>query len=195
MPWVLRALLSPTWALADLLKRGRPEGGKLFLLRWHLTSFVGAVAACIALAFIPAARIPISWSTLLGVLAGSRCNEILQGFLADAFDQLKGVAVKTGFTPVERVAFAMRSYLEVIAEFAIIYLVLPSRFFKEPLKDIVQAIYFSGVTITTVGYGDIIPAHPICQLIALYEVLVGIVLVVVAFGTYVAQAGWGKPSG
>jgi len=81
----------------------------------------------------------------------------------------------------------MRSYLEVAGDFAILYFLLPPQWFSGKLQTIVDAFYLSGVTITTVGYGDITPSHDLGKLLVLYEVWIGLVLIVVTFGTYLGQ--------
>ncbi len=81
----------------------------------------------------------------------------------------------------------MRSYLEVASDFAILYFLLPPQWFAGKLRTIVDAFYLSGVTITTVGYGDITPSHEWSKLLVLYEVWIGLVLIVVTFGTYIGQ--------
>jgi hypothetical protein len=37
-------------------------------------------------------------------------------------------------------------------------------------------VYFSGVTITTVGYGDILPNRTLVRMLVLVEILIGLVL-------------------
>jgi hypothetical protein len=51
-----------------------------------------------------------------------------------------------------------------------------------------QAIYYSGVTITTLGYGEITPCHFISQLMAIFEVNNGFSLIVVSFTVYVSRS-------
>jgi hypothetical protein len=48
---------------------------------------------------------------------------------------------------------------------------------------IIQAVYFSWVTITTTGYGDFTPKHSISRLMCMWELAVGLILVVLAVGT------------
>src|SRR5215470_14054712 len=120
----------------------------------------------------------------LWVVPFSRCNEILFAFLDDALDRLRGQQPRTPLTPVDRLGLAMRSYLEVAGDFAILYFLLPSQWFSGNLRTIVDAFYFSGATITTVGYGDITPCHELSKLLVLYEVGIGLVLIVVTIGTY-----------
>lgn len=50
--------------------------------------------------------------------------------------------------------------------------------------NIIESLYFSGVTITTLGYGDIHPIHPIPQLLTVFEVMCGFSLLVVSFAIY-----------
>jgi voltage-gated potassium channel Kch len=45
----------------------------------------------------------------------------------------------------------------------------------------VDALYFSAVTITTVGYGDLSPEVWFGKLLVILEIFVGLILVVVAF--------------
>jgi hypothetical protein len=58
-------------------------------------------------------------------------------------------------------------------------------------------IYFSFVTLTTVGYGDITPAHPIVRSLAILEALVGQLYPAILIGRLVAlelSARQSKPS-
>jgi voltage-gated potassium channel Kch len=65
-------------------------------------------------------------------------------------------------------------------------------FYRAPVG-FFEAFYFSGVTLATLGYGDIAPIHLISRALALYEVALGIFLVVVAIATYVsAPVGTGS---
>jgi voltage-gated potassium channel len=198
MVWILRVLVSPTRAVADFVKARKPDGGTTFIRRWHWTFFVLAPTSCIALYVIPASALPHVVTTYLAVLylwavPFSRCNEIFYAFLRDALDHLQGVSLRTKFSAVERVKLAVRSYPEIAFDFAIIYFFLPSCWFSRPFQSIVHAVYFSGVTITTVGYGDVTPSHPLSQLLVLYEIFVGLVLIVITLGTYLGQVSQNRP--
>ncbi len=56
----------------------------------------------------------------------------------------------------------------------------------------VRRIYFSFVTLLTLGYGDVVPVHSIARLLAILEALIGqiflVVLVARLVGVYVAQS-------
>ena len=49
-----------------------------------------------------------------------------------------------------------------------------------------QFFYYSVITITTLGYGDINPEGFITQLTAVFEVLIGLYLVIFIFGAFVS---------
>ncbi len=81
------------------------------------------------------------------------------------------------------------AYFEVASQFGILYFcALPSGYFKDDFSSIVQALYFSVVTITTVGYGDITPKTPMAQIMCMYELAVGFIVVAFALGSYFATS-------
>jgi Ion channel len=60
------------------------------------------------------------------------------------------------------------------------------RFFEEgKVQEFFDLMYFSSVTIATLGYGDVSPTHWISRFLSVYEVIAGVLLVVVAIGTYI----------
>ena len=66
-------------------------------------------------------------------------------------------------------------YLLLVPAFGVIYYLNPS-FWKEPLT-IVQSVYFSVVTITTLGYGDIVPQTELARVLTALEAGLGIVTI------------------
>jgi voltage-gated potassium channel Kch len=44
-----------------------------------------------------------------------------------------------------------------------------------------DAVYFSVVTLTTVGFGDLTPTHPLSKLLAIFYILNGIVVLLALF--------------
>jgi len=66
-------------------------------------------------------------------------------------------------------------YLSAIPVFGLFYYVNPS-FWKDPLT-LVQSIYFSVVTITTLGYGDITPQTEMTRILTALESIFGIILI------------------
>ncbi|PKG37045.1 potassium channel family protein [Psychromonas sp. Urea-02u-13] len=97
-------------------------------------------------------------------------------------DKINGEQLKNH----DRLILSFRSYFELIINFSIIYFLLPSIYWKEQKSslDIIEATYFSGVTITTLGYGDISPILWFSQFLSVFEVLCGFTLIVVCLAVY-----------
>ncbi len=78
------------------------------------------------------------------------------------------------------------NYLEIIVGFATLYLLTGSVGYKVgvPLLSRSDALYFSVITITTLGYGDIKPILEIGKWLSLTETIMGFILVVLVVGTF-----------
>ncbi len=81
-----------------------------------------------------------------------------------------------------RVIGAVLLYLDIgvifIALFCFVALVAPNAFnglgaVQDNLALASNLIYFSFVTLTTVGYGDIVPVHPLARALANIEAIIG----------------------
>jgi voltage-gated potassium channel len=127
----------------------------------------------------------IGWGFLV-----SRAIEIFKAFLNDAVEKLDGDKPSSDLKYGQRLRLSYKSYLELIINFSSLYYLVPSSFYKDcyQFSSIFEAIYFSGVTITTLGYGDISPTNPILQLLSVFQVLTGFVLIVVCFAIYSSLA-------
>jgi hypothetical protein len=185
-------VLSPTLFTISLLGKRSRNWGQL-ARRWrHGWLFVfGGLVLLLWFLQLGAPHGPSSiiiWVSLW-LLPFSRINEILCAFSRDGLDQLARRRPKTAFTPVERIKAVAESYVEVALDFGIIYFFLPHGMFPKDFTGIIQAVYFSWVTITTTGYGDITPQRSLSQLLCMYEVAIGIVLIVFAVASYVASSG------
>jgi voltage-gated potassium channel len=194
-------VLSPTRCLAAFLKSKKPKDEVrdfIIKLNWGyliitliVAFFVGIIGQCKTdnelIIFIIA---------LCGYYALSRVNEVFIAFIQDATSHLKKTEHSSSLKYFERIPLAMRSYLELIVLYGIItfvlYSLLPSSMScgGKICCDLTmcQAIYYSGVTITTLGYGEITPSHFISQFMAIYEVINGFSLIVVSFAVYVSRS-------
>ncbi len=131
----------------------------------------------------------------MGYYAFSRVNEIFISFIKDASSHLKYEERSSTLKYHERIPLAMKSYLELIILYGVIAYALQlfqiTMFCCDDFHcqlDLWKAIYYSGVTITTLGYGDITPNHFIAELMAIYEVVNGFSLIIVSFTVYVARS-------
>lgn len=141
---------------------------------------------------------------LIFYYAFSRVNEVFIAFLNDAYSKIDSKKKsQSTLSYSTRIKLALKSYLELILDYGLIYYVI-SRFkvsidthpiggdkFVNSIKTIIDAIYFSGVTITTTGYGDIL-IDSWFKLFSVYEVLNGMLLLVVAFTVYISKASGEK---
>jgi Ion channel len=80
-------------------------------------------------------------------------------------------------------SYAAASYFLTIYAFSIAFAIVQQQSkvfapdkpaFVESLSSLVDALYFSIVTIATVGYGDIAPKTPIARILVSFEVLAGV---------------------
>jgi voltage-gated potassium channel len=106
-------------------------------------------------------------------------------------DKLKPQKISSGLKFYDRIKLAMVSYVELILLYGMLQFVLSVYGFgimDYDKANIGDAIYFSGITIATVGYGDLLPQSSLSKLLSVYEVINGIVLIVVSFTIYVSQS-------
>jgi voltage-gated potassium channel len=130
----------------------------------------------------------ISVGSILAFYAFSRINEIAYAFYLDPLSQSK----ESDLMVNDRIRMAMRSYFGLAFNFAVLYYFLPiSGLFKvgeqDHLGSFADSFYFSGVTLSTLGYGDVLPVHWVSRLLALCEVFIGILIIAVAIATYVGH--------
>ncbi|HNE49839.1 MAG TPA: potassium channel family protein [Chitinophagales bacterium] len=83
------------------------------------------------------------------------------------------------------------NYIQVCFDYAVIYSYCNlnlSNFFKQQLTSNIQSVYFSFVTSTTVGYGDITVNHPIGRLLVVTQVIVFLVFIALYLNFFVSKA-------
>jgi voltage-gated potassium channel len=199
---LIELFLSPTYFYANFRKQIAQEaGGKKargdLIRKYNQRYFVVAIIMATALAithqwnnypmdaYNPIYSLVIG--TLIWIFPLSRANEIFYAFYKDAIDKVGKHNQQSDVTPAERIKLALTSYGELVIDFAIIYYLLPVDWFSKPLNSIFDSIYFSGVTIATIGYGDYSPTHVIPKLLVVYEVFCGFMLLIVSFAIYTGR--------
>jgi hypothetical protein len=120
---------------------------------------------------------------LLWVLPSSRIFEIGYAFYNDSFDQMHGLQPRSGLRRSQRFKLLGRSYFEIAVCYASLYLALPGSSFDHAPATGFESLYFSWITITTTGYGDIAPRSALARGLCMTEVGVGLALLVFAIGT------------
>jgi hypothetical protein len=100
--------------------------------------------------------------------------------------------------PAHALVLTFVGYLQVMLCFAILFLAdaffFGDRFSKDhPIwSGPLDAVYFSTVTIATLGFGDFAPTHWLGKLLVVGEVFVGLILILVAFGRVLASMAEGQ---
>jgi voltage-gated potassium channel len=206
MKRIIIGLFSPTWILADIMKYrfikndtdALHKRAKL-IIRYNKLYLSISIVSIIVIMILQKLHmvgeslfqsLHIIFVFFIGYYFLSRCNEIFIAFLLDAIDKLdKSNISNSSLTYPQRLKLSLRSYLELILNFAIIFSLLPVSFWmsdKNP-NSILESVYYSGVTITTLGYGDITANNLFPQLLSVYEVLCGFILLIVCFTIYTSR--------
>lgn len=208
--WRLRArdtvrrpfwLLSWTWGLANILKPVHDKQARARVIRKLNWTYFLASGACVAILVLSTGddltRIQpagASWWTIgLQYVLLWRFFEILYAFHRDAFDKMVDPEGTSSLTPAERVTLALRSYLELIFDFSLIYTLQPASAWVQtetpkPPEHLTDLVWYSANVITTSGGGGYVPASRLLKLLSLCEVFSGVILLVVCFTVYVSRA-------
>jgi voltage-gated potassium channel len=216
---LLFGIISPTFFIAKWLKSRFSKNKVIRRLNWlyFIFSILCILVAFRVFNFsLPTLNESRIIPIILSICLLSRCSEIFYAFLIDAYDKVSEPEsvleprqkpklrfkpknnvkrwwhIELGNDRIEmhhRIVLALRSYIELICNFSVLYVLLPTTSWKdlcEPLK-ITDGLYFSGVTITTLGYGDITPTHWFSKFLSVYEVFCGVTLLVVCFAVYLSR--------
>jgi len=134
---------------------------------------------------------------LMSLFLTIKIVEITYAFINDFKQQSNNEEPTTKLSSTERIELAIYSYFEVIINFAVINFSFTTIYgsglkpsdcaSSEIFTTFYDFLYYSGVTITTLGYGDLTPINPILKLLSVAEVLVGFVLVLLAIGIYMSK--------
>lgn len=195
---LLKFAVSPTYFYADFRKSKVSQDERTELIKRYNQRYLVAswlLAAMLGLTWQWNEYPSDGWLVPYGVMVGviiwllpfSRNNEIFLAFLEDAHDKVSHKDPSSNLLFSERIRLALNSYLELLSNFAIIYYMIPREWFSKPLDGVWDALYYSGVTITTLGYGDIYPDHWIPKGLVVYEVFCGFILLIVSFAIYAGR--------
>jgi len=197
-PFGLRLVLAPTRALFDseLMKARRWD-----IKHWTVTFLI--LNGLLLILLPPLASMQV-WTSriaaglVLYMIPFSRVFEIFYAFYYDALEKISSDAhAPSSLKRGDRFRLLGVSYLEISVCFAIFFRAMPQSWFNLPptgmhtgwFSEPLDWLYFSWITITTTGYGDVSPVHPIARVIVMAELGLGLLLVVFAVGSYFAYKG------
>ena len=202
---IVKGVLSPTCALAYCCKRSvqkqkknkdaRRKAVGALIRKFHRGYLIVASLLALVCSMLSVGGYGTEYrnpyfaffAALVWIYSISRANEIFYAFLGDAIAKVKIKNDRSDLGCGDRIRLALWSYLELVVNFASVYYVMPADWFNKSLETYWQALYFSGVTITTLGFGDFAPKCWVPQLLSVYEVFCGFSLLIVSFTVYVSR--------
>ena len=195
MESIITFLLSPTYFYADYRKdkvekasgkMARTELIKKYNKRYLFASMILAFGLGVTYQWneYPEVIYSLVIGLIIWLFPFSRSNEIFYAFIKDALDKVSHKDSHSELKFSDRIRLALNSYLELVVNFGILFYLLPCEWFNTQLESMIDALYFSGVTITTLGYGDYSPVHFVPQFLVVYEVFCGFILLIVSFAIY-----------
>ena len=203
---LLLTLFSPTFAFAARHKRELDRAGRARFIRWMNGTYLGIGVALAVSTFIVGSSDASGpdwsrwWPVLLPLVwyLASRCNEVFLAFYFDAFDKLRvNQRPSSALAWSMRVRLALNSYGELILDFAVLYAVLPIDMWQvDPQRPhtFTDLLTYSALTITTSGGGGFVAKHWVPQLMTVYEVMCGLILLVVSFTIYIGRGLAERPA-
>ncbi len=192
---VLQFVFSPTRQLFELLDKKKKVGIQEWAIFWLF--FDAAL-----LGILPCLK--DFWSfqhglfIVLWLFPFSRIIEVVFAHYHHAIDSFnKRSRPRHNLKPAHRLLLLGMSYVEIAICYASLYFAIPSCYFQigkcvRHLDSSVEALYFSWITITTTGYGDITPTGDWTRLLCGSEIGFGLIFVVFAVGSYLANANRDK---
>jgi len=187
----------PTWFLTFvaptrvLFERGFVKRRNVTIIGWTLWWLSANLAF---LFFLPCLQQRLRYwiILLLWAIPFSRIVEIGYAFYNDAFDQLEGFQPRSGLRRSQRLKLLGSSYFEVAVCYASLYLALPEPAFHNHPARPFESLYFSWITITTTGFGDIFPKSTLARILCMTELGIGLMMIVFAVGAYFSyeDSGW-----
>jgi Ion channel len=124
------------------------------------------------------------WYTHLAPIAGLALSVSILWAIFERFNSVPRI-------PTNAIAEAFISYLIIAIAFSQLYWIL-SRFIANPFNQVIPEnhsgtlLYFSMITLSSVGYGGIIPINPYVRLIAALESMTGIFYIAVVVARLVS---------
>ncbi len=185
-------MLSPSLAIASYLKHRRILISATRLCCWNTVFHLLAAIFVTTTVFAHCRHFNLpTWTYwLFAVLALSRINELVLAFYGDALDRVNHETPRLALKPSQRVNLLGVGYLETLVQFGILHLAIQSivspTAYNQPFLDSLDSIYFSGITLTTTGYGDLYPVHTAARYLTLYEAIIGIVFLALALSVYLS---------
>ena len=157
------------WSLSRLLRFEDREG---WYVMGRLVVLLGVVViAC----YLPSlTTCVLLWRVILGLLMLYLICDIVAVNTSIAFTS------RSPANPLRTAALTLLTFFSIAFALSVLFALMPFCF-EPPLNSPVRAVYFSFITITTVGYGDIKPLTEawLPQILIVFEIMLGAYFLVV----------------
>jgi len=171
---------------------------------------IALAALAVRLAFEKTVGVPPGWLYIFAILQVSRAVEIPFAFLTDSVDTLRGKPPRSNDIPRQRrIELLITVYFELMLNYASLYALLGGDNWSvwDPIKvtelvksgvitpagtlTSVSAFYYSVVTMTTVGFGDIAAVRQLPRMITVAQILSSLILAILSIAMYALEPGKG----
>ena len=177
--WTLR-IYEPSWFMTP--RNPVSWQGILEISFWTVLLLAGQVLASrtIGIEIKHSTTLPLKYQFFFGLvfIIGGGLFQWIVIFVQKLFREIWLDLAKLGQLR-ERLLIIIATYASAMVIYACIYGLLStieSKSFSRPLVDFTDALYFSAITIATVGYGDIYPTSAFAKTVVISEILIGILL-------------------
>lgn len=183
-------------AIAD-----RSIAGTTITLAFALATFLFALRTSLAPRAIQRAMLVLAPVVFLGTLASQAGSSRQAGVVTSVATALLvlGALVAVAHRLLEHPTISGATILGAVCAYLLLGLVFASvyalfghlgrGFVQEPNASAIDSVYFSFVTLTTVGYGDLTPGGSLLRIIAVLEALMGQLYLVTVIAVLVANIG------
>lgn len=195
--WLLPQLpISPSRFIARILIYFGVMRGFKTVIAWNIMFYVFLATIYYLLYFGPLRGWLQYNSTLIAALCvcGSRITELVLAFYGDAWDRksanYSAAVSRSRINTQQRITLLTLAYVEIVLYFGATYFILQlvsrDELFERSISSVADTLYFSAITITTTGYGDLAPKG-FARGLAAYEALVGVVFIALGLAAYLSD--------
>lgn len=166
------------------------------MLVWNLLFYLVAIVLCTAVIMQPSFPAMYNWNSvsIFIYVCLFRVNELVLAFYGDALpkklgDTRKGLPIDKR----ERIILLTLAYIEIIVWFGLIYFAIVTfqrtdRIFMSSFSCLADAIFLSGVTLTSLGSNEFYAVKTLSRYLTLYEAMIGIVFIALGLAAYMGAS-------
>ena len=181
------SILTPTGFIYRVLRRCLPKKDA-FSVSWAFDQAFLFIAIALIAAHILSDYLCTNtrqYFVYFSIIQISRCIEIPFGFFSDLMDKIHEDTISQASGTGKRMALSIIVYFEIILNYSLIYSLLSAEQWNLKLAlSMLDSMYFSVITMATLGYGDISPAGAMAKLLTMSEVMTSLIIIAISFTIY-----------